>query len=53
MRRVLAVIAGILILLFVEQSSAESLFGRAVAIADGDTLTVVDQSNVRHRIRLK
>jgi endonuclease YncB( thermonuclease family) len=31
---------------------AETLTGRVVAIADGDTLTMLDSSNQQHRIRL-
>ncbi len=31
---------------------AEVLLGRVVAIADGDTLTVLDASNAQHKIRL-
>ena len=31
---------------------AESLAGRVVSIADGDTLTVLDGSNTQYRIRL-
>ena len=33
-------------------ASAETLRGRVVGIADGDTLTVLDSSNQQHRIRL-
>ena len=33
-------------------AAAETLSGRVVAIADGDTLTIVDTSNQQHRIRL-
>jgi len=31
---------------------AETLTGRVVGIADGDTLTLLDSSNRQHRIRL-
>ncbi len=31
---------------------AETLIGRVVAVADGDTLTVLDQQRVTHKIRL-
>src|SRR5438876_6563003 len=32
---------------------AESLTGRVVRIADGDTITVLDSTNTQHRIRLQ
>jgi endonuclease YncB( thermonuclease family) len=32
---------------------AEVLLGRVVAIADGDTLTVLDAANTQHRIRIQ
>src|SRR5680860_483078 len=31
---------------------ADTLSGRVVAIADGDTLTLLDASNTQHKIRL-
>lgn len=31
---------------------AEVLVGKAVAVADGDTITVLDESKVQHKIRL-
>ena len=41
------------ILLFQAQAYAsETLHGRVVRIADGDTLTVLDDSRVQHRVRL-
>jgi endonuclease YncB( thermonuclease family) len=48
-------IAGALVCLTALSSSslaAETLAGRVVAIADGDTLTILDSSNEQHRIRL-
>jgi endonuclease YncB( thermonuclease family) len=33
-------------------AQADTLLGRVVAVADGDTLTVLDASNTQHRIRL-
>ena len=33
-------------------AGAETLTGRVVGIADGDTLTVLDTSNQQHKIRL-
>ena len=32
--------------------AAETLKGRVVKVADGDTITVLDAANVQHRIRL-
>jgi micrococcal nuclease len=32
--------------------AAELLYGKVVGISDGDTITVLDASNTRHRIRL-
>ena len=32
---------------------AKEIAGRVVAIADGDTLTVLDSANTQHRIRLQ
>ncbi len=39
-------------LLFANSSSAGILLGRVVGIADGDTVTVLDSSKVRFKIRL-
>ena len=33
-------------------SAAETLKGRVVKVADGDTITVLDAANVQHKIRL-
>src|SRR5712692_10835795 len=35
-----------------EASGAQTLSGRVVAIADGDTITILDSANTQHRIRL-
>ena len=37
----------------VEASGAQTLTGRVVRVADGDTITVLDSSNTQHRIRLE
>ncbi len=34
-------------------NSAETITGRVVAIADGDTVTILDSANTQHRIRLE
>ena len=39
-------------LLLLTPSSAETLEGRVVAVADGDTITVLDDSHMQWRIRL-
>lgn len=36
-----------------DASGAQSLTGRVVRVADGDTITVLDSSNTQHRIRLE
>ena len=40
------------LLLALQVAHAETLLGKVVAIADGDTITVLDQSNTPHKIRL-
>ena len=47
--RFLLVIAALLISSFI---SAETIQGKVVRVADGDTITVLDQSNTQHKIRL-
>jgi endonuclease YncB( thermonuclease family) len=41
-----------LFLLLCAPASAVELFGRVVAVADGDTITVLEESNQQHKIRL-
>jgi endonuclease YncB( thermonuclease family) len=36
-----------------DASGAQTLTGRVVRVADGDTVTVLDSSNTQHRIRLE
>jgi endonuclease YncB( thermonuclease family) len=36
----------------VDASGTQALTGRVVAIADGDTITILDSANTQHRIRL-
>jgi len=42
----------ILSLLLATTANAETLSGRVVSIADGDTVTMLDSSNTQHKIRL-
>ena len=35
-----------------DTSRGQTIVGRVVKIADGDTLTILDADNVQHRIRL-
>ena len=39
-------------ILFVTQAYADMLYGRVVGVADGDTVTVLDESRQQHKIRL-
>lgn len=41
-----------LLFLFVQTSYADVLSGRVVGVADGDTITVLDSTNMQHKIRL-
>lgn len=37
---------------FVQSAYADILIGRVIGVADGDTITVLDNSNTQHKIRL-
>jgi endonuclease YncB( thermonuclease family) len=41
-----------LALAFVFPAAADTISGRVVSVADGDTITVLDNSNTQHKIRL-
>lgn len=41
-----------LTLLYTSQAFADTLLGRVVGVADGDTITVLDASDTQHKIRL-
>jgi endonuclease YncB( thermonuclease family) len=41
-----------LTLLLALQANATTIEGRVVAVADGDTVTVLDSANTQHKIRL-
>lgn len=49
----LIVLAALLAAALPQASYAEVLTGRVVGVADGDTLTVLDDNKVQHKIRLK
>lgn len=42
----------LLLILLTPLAQAETLLGRVIAIADGDTLTILDAANQSHKIRL-
>ncbi len=42
-----------LLLLFATAASADTLTGKVVKVADGDSITVLDSTNTQHRIRLQ
>lgn len=46
------VLLGVAILVSVMAAAEGSIAGRVVAVADGDTLTVLDEANQQHKIRL-
>lgn len=46
------IFAALVVFLFCSAPHAETITGRVVAIADGDTITVLDTSNQQHKIRL-
>lgn len=43
----------ILLLIFSFLSIAEELLGKVIKVSDGDTITVLDNNNQKHKIRLK
>jgi len=48
MRQLLCLLA----LCLVFQVQADSLLGKVINVADGDTITVLDDTNTQHKIRL-
>jgi endonuclease YncB( thermonuclease family) len=42
----------VLLLLTTPYANADTLIGRVVGIADGDTITLLDSANDQHKIRL-
>jgi endonuclease YncB( thermonuclease family) len=40
------------ILLLALQANADTLLGKVISVADGDTITVLDESRTQHKIRL-
>lgn len=45
-------IAALLLTLVITTASADTIIGRVVGVADGDTVTVLDAANQQHKIRL-
>ena len=43
----------IILLFFSLLSFAEELIGKVIKVSDGDTITVLDSNNQKHKIRLK
>jgi endonuclease YncB( thermonuclease family) len=52
-RPLIVLLASILIFGSCSQEKPNSISGRVVRIADGDTLTILDANNVQHKIRLQ
>ncbi len=54
-RRFLAVgiVPFLLLLLYATEAVADTLTGKVVKVADGDTITVLDSTNTQSRIRLQ
>jgi endonuclease YncB( thermonuclease family) len=50
--RIRAFLVAILWLLLATTAHAETLTGRVVKVADGDTITLFDASRVQHKIRI-
>ncbi len=44
--------ATMLVVLFITQTYADVFYGRVVGVADGDTVTVLDELHKQHKIRL-
>ncbi len=53
MYRATRTIALCILVLLSLTASADSLTGKVVKVADGDTITVLDNTNIQHRIRLQ
>lgn len=51
-RRLRLLVLGLILLAGLPLGLAQSLQGRVIAVADGDTLTLVDGQQIRHKIRL-
>ena len=46
-------LAFLCLLFFTLVSFAEELIGKVIKVSDGDTITVLDSNNQKHKIRLK
>ena len=42
----------VVVLLLAFQVQADTLLGKVINVADGDTITVLDDTNAQHKIRL-
>ncbi len=51
MRRAISLLTSTLVVVLAP-AFAESLIGKVVKVADGDSITVLDSTNTQHRIRL-
>lgn len=52
MNKIYTVFAALTLSFFINNSHAEILTGRVVGVADGDTITVLDNTNTQYKIRL-
>ncbi len=54
-RRFVAVgiVTFLLLLPYATEAVADTLTGKVVKVADGDSITVLDNTNIQHRIRLQ
>jgi endonuclease YncB( thermonuclease family) len=42
----------LLLALFLQSTYADVILGRVIGVSDGDTITVLDNTNIQHKIRL-
>jgi endonuclease YncB( thermonuclease family) len=45
-------VVAVILLMLASTANAETIIGRVVSVADGDTITVLDADKVQHKIRL-
>ena len=46
-------LAFVILFLFYSLSLADEIIGRVIKVSDGDTITILDSNNQKHKIRLK